>query len=76
MIADPSLLATSLSSEGWAALLRLVSLDDSLQVQAKWVTPALFRNEANMARQGFGRGVYRSFADLLPPNVAALRAGL
>lgn len=37
---------------------------------------ASFRSEVNMARHGFGRGVYRYFADPLPEPVAALRREL
>ncbi len=76
MITDPSTVATSLSSEGWALVPRLMSAEDCLQVQAGWALPALFRSEVNMARHGFGRGMYRYFTDPLPPKVAALRAGL
>jgi len=76
MIADPSLLATSLASEGWAVLPGLISPDDSLKLQATWASRALFRSEVNMARHGFGQGLYRYFADPLPPEIAALRTTL
>jgi uncharacterized protein len=55
---------------------RLISPDDCKQVRATWSTPAPFRSEVNMARHGFGRGVYRYFADPLPSEIAALRTGL
>ncbi len=76
MITDPATVAASLSSDGWALLPRLMSVEDCWRVQAGWADPALYRSEVNMARHGFGRGVYRYFADPLPPYVAALRAGL
>jgi uncharacterized protein len=76
MIDDPILLAKSLADEGWAILPRLISPDDSKEVQTAWCTPSLFRSEVNMVRHGFGQGVYRYFADPLPPQIARLRTGL
>lgn len=76
MIADTAALAQSLADDGWAILPRLLSLDECRDMQATWTTPALCRSEVNMARHGFGRGVYRYFGDPLPERVAALRAGL
>lgn len=76
MIDDPTSLAQSLADDGWAILPRLLSPDDCHAVQATWATPTVFRSEVNMARHGFGRGVYRYFADPLPEQVAALRTGL
>ena len=66
----------SLTNDGWAILPRLLSPDDCADIQATWATPTRFRSEVNMARHGFGRGVYRYFADPLPAPVAALRMGL
>ena len=43
---------------------------------ALWQQPGLFRSEVHMARHGYGRGVYRYFADPLPDAVAALRRTL
>ncbi len=66
----------SLTDEGWAVLPHLLSLPDCLALQAHWQKPAIFRSEVNMARHGFGRGVYRYFADPLPALVATLRTEL
>jgi hypothetical protein len=76
MIADPTTLAKSLTDDGWAILPRLLSPDECDDARANWATPALFRSEVNMARHGFGRGMYRYFADPLPDPVQALRIGL
>jgi hypothetical protein len=76
MIADRLVLATSLADDGWAVLPRLISADACQHVRASWSVPTLFRSEVNMARHGFGQGVYRYFADPLPSNVAAWRTGL
>jgi uncharacterized protein len=76
MLTDTDTLARSLATEGWAVLPRLLSPEACAKARAFWQTPTLFRSEINMARHGFGRGIYRYFADPLPPQVAALRAGL
>jgi uncharacterized protein len=76
MIPDPAALAQSLTDDGWAIVPHLLSLDECAAIQAAWHTPTLFRSEVNMARHGFGRGIYRYFADPLPERVAALRAEL
>ncbi|MEP6786555.1 MAG: 2OG-Fe(II) oxygenase [Sphingomonadales bacterium] len=76
MIDDPRALAKSLTDDGWAILPRLLSPDECRDMQATWGTPTLFRSEVNMARHGFGRGVYRYFADPLPDAVQALRRDL
>lgn len=66
----------SLTDEGWAVLPHLLSPPDCLALQGNWQKPAIFRSEVNMVRHGFGRGVYRYFADPLPERIAALRSGL
>jgi hypothetical protein len=76
MIADPTAFAQSLADDGWAILPRLLSPEDCAKLQATWATPSLFRSEVNMARHGFGRGVYRYFADPLPEPVATFRTEL
>lgn len=76
MIANTAALAKSLDAEGWAILPRFLSLDQCRDLQSTWEMRTLFRSEVNMARHGFGRGVYRYFADPLPTPVATLRAGL
>ncbi len=76
MISDPAALAQSLADDGWAILPRLLLPNDCQAIQAAWHTPTLFRSEVNMARHGFGRGVYRYFADPLPEAIQGLRTGL
>jgi hypothetical protein len=75
MISDTAALTQSLADDGWAILPRLLSLDACRDMQAMWDT-SVFRSEVNIARHGFGRGVYRYFADPLPEPVATLRHGL
>ncbi len=66
----------TLNTDGWAILPRLLTPDACNDVQAMWDTLPLFRSEVNMARHGFGQGLYRYFADPLPSPVAALRSDL
>ncbi len=75
MITDARALLQSLTDDGWAILPQLLSVEACRDVQAAWGT-AVFRSEVNMARHGFGRGVYRYFADPLPEPVATLRREL
>lgn len=65
----------SLTDEGWAILPNLLSPADCASMQAAW-NASVFRSEVNMARHGFGRGVYRYFADPLPEPIATLRRNL
>ena len=76
MTLDATALAQSLAEDGWAVLPHLLSPGECHAVQETWTTPKFFRSEVNMARHGFGRGVYRYFGDPLPGAVLALRAGL
>lgn len=57
---------------GAAVLPALLSADQCAALVALW-DHAAFRKEVVMARHGFGRGVYRYFADPLPPVIARLR---
>lgn len=75
MISDATVLANSLADDGWAILPQMLTASSCRNVQAMWDTPS-FRSEVNMTRHGFGRGVYRYFADPLPEPVAALRCEL
>lgn len=75
MISDPALLDQTLADNGWAILPEFLSPDACINVASKWDTP-VFRSEVNMARHGFGRGVYRYFADPLPEPIASLRRDL
>lgn len=75
MMPDPATLAQSLSEDGWAIVPQLLSIDACNDVRTMWDMPS-FRSEVTMARHGFGRGVYRYFADPLPEPIAALRRDL
>jgi hypothetical protein len=76
MIVDPAHLDQKLADHGWAILPKLLTSNDCVDIQTMWSNAALFRSEVNMARQGFGRGVYRYFADPLPDPIQAFRVGL
>jgi hypothetical protein len=76
MIVDPAHLDQKLADDGWAILPKLLPSNDCVDMQLMWSNAALFRSEVNMARQGFGRGVYQYLADPLPDPVQALRVGL
>lgn len=75
MISDSASIIQSLADDGWATLPHLLSAETCNDLQAMWDTSS-FRSEVNMARHGFGRGVYRYFADPLPEPVATLRRDL
>ena len=75
MILDATALDQSLAADGWAIIPQLLSVDACRHIQASWDTPS-FRSEVNMARHGFGRGLYRYFGDPLPEPIAALRRDL
>ena len=65
-----------LDAEGWSTLGPLLGRDACRALIRAFDRDALFRSTVDMARHGFGRGVYRYFAAPLPDLVADLRAGL
>ncbi|CAN5208739.1 2OG-Fe(II) oxygenase [soil metagenome] len=67
---------TDLDRHGAAILPALLSPAACADIVALWDDPAPFRKTVDMARHGFGRGLYRYFAYPLPDAVAALRARL
>jgi len=69
-------LESDLDTHGAAILPALLSPAQCQEMIALWQQPDRFRSEVHMARHGYGRGVYRYFADPLPLAVAALRTAL
>lgn len=66
----------ALDAQGFAHLGRLVAEEEGAALAAAFARKDGFRSTVDMARHGFGAGLYRYFADPLPPSVAALRQGL
>lgn len=66
----------ALDAEGFAHLGRLVADEEGAALADAFARKDGFRSTIDMARHGFGAGIYRYFADPLPPTVAALRQGL
>lgn len=73
---DWTAIEAALDTEGWAVLPGLLTPKYCAALVAGYDDDARFRSTITMARHGFGRGEYRYFAYPLPPQVAALRAGL
>ena len=68
--------ATELDERGCALLPGLLDEGNCAAMRGLWDDRARFRSEVNMARHGYGRGVYRYFDYPLPDPVAALRTEL
>ena len=68
--------ATELDERGCALLQGLLDESSCAAIRGLWEDRARFRSEVNMARHGYGRGVYRYFGYPLPDPIAALRAEL
>jgi hypothetical protein len=67
---------TDLDRHGAAVLPALLSPEQCAGIAALWADPAPFRKTVDMARHGYGSGLYRYFAYPLPDPVADLRARL
>ncbi|HEY0395631.1 MAG TPA: 2OG-Fe(II) oxygenase [Candidatus Elarobacter sp.] len=65
-----------LDARGYAILSGMVPAERCAALRALFEDDAAFRNTVVMERHGYGRGVYRYFANPLPPPVAQLRADL
>jgi hypothetical protein len=65
-----------LDAQGCALLPGLLDADACAALRDGWEARDRFRSEVAMARHGFGRGIYRYYADPLPEPVAGLRGGL
>ena len=65
-----------LDARGYAILSGMVAADERAALRALFDDDAAFRNTVVMERHGYGRGVYRYFANPLPPLVAQLRTEL
>jgi uncharacterized protein len=68
--------AAELDEHGCALLPGLLDEPACATTRGLWDDRARFRSEVNMARHGYGRGVYRYFDYPLPDSIAALRRGL
>ncbi len=66
-------LEADLSAQGYAVTPSLLSKGECVEVAALYERDALFRKTVNMARQRFGEGEYRYFAEPVPEPVAGLR---
>ncbi len=73
---DWDAIGAALDADGWARLPRLLRSAECSALRAVYADDSRFRSTVDMARQGFGRGEYRYFANPLPPLVAALRESL
>ncbi|HKM62246.1 MAG TPA: 2OG-Fe(II) oxygenase [Acidisphaera sp.] len=67
---------SELDAYGAAELGTLLSADECAGFAARFDDDAVFRSTVVMARHGFGRGVYRYFADPLPHAIVSLRTAL
>ena len=72
---DWTVVATALDAHGYAVLPDLLSSTECDRLCDGWAS-ADYRSEVNMARHGFGRGIYRYYAYPLPELVQRLRASL
>ena len=73
---DWAAIGDDLDGHGFAVTPPLLTADECDGLSAGFDDPSLWRSTVVMARHGYGRGVYRYFADPLPPLVADLRRGL
>ncbi len=65
-----------LDERGYAVTRGLLDARARADLRARFDDDAAFRSTVVMERHGYGRGVYRYFANPLPPAVAALRERL
>lgn len=68
--------AAELDEHGCSLLPGLLDESSCAAIRGLWENRARFRSEVNMARHGFGRGVYRYFDYPLPDPIAVLRTEL
>ncbi len=66
-------LEADLDAQGYAVTPPLLSADECVELAALYPRNSLFRKTVNMARQSFGDGEYRYFADPVPKPIASLR---
>lgn len=69
-------LEDELGARGYAVLPKLLDAAACDALRGRFDDDGAFRNTVVMERHGYGRGVYRYFADPLPPHVAQLRERL
>ena len=68
--------AAELDEHGCAVLPGLLDESSCAAIRGLWEERARFRSEVNMARHGYGRGVYRYFDYPLPDPIERLRTQL
>jgi hypothetical protein len=73
---DWNCVAASLAADGYAALPRLLTAQESEALISLYSHPELFRSRIEMSRFKFGRGEYQYFRYPLPPLVETLRQAL
>ena len=66
-------LEADLNAQGYALTPSLLSQGECDEVAALYPRDPLYRKTVNMARQSFGDGEYRYFADPVPEPIASLR---
>jgi len=68
-------LHATLDARGYAVTPPLLSSDECGELARLYENASLFRKTVNMARQSYGEGEYRYFAEPVPEPVATLREG-
>jgi hypothetical protein len=71
--ADWSRIHGEMDERGWSVVPAVLSARECRALADLFDRDALFRSTVTMQRVGYGHGVYRYFADPLPPLVEALR---
>jgi hypothetical protein len=66
-------LETELNARGYVVTPSVLSDGECAEIAALYDRDALFRKTVNMARQSYGNGEYRYFAEPVPESVASLR---
>jgi hypothetical protein len=69
-------LGADLDRDGFALTPPLLTPEECRELRVGFDEPGLWRSTVVMGRHGYGRGVYRYYADPLPPLVADLRTRL
>ncbi|HEX4508129.1 MAG TPA: 2OG-Fe(II) oxygenase [Alphaproteobacteria bacterium] len=75
-MSDWTQIAGDLDRDGCAVIPGLLDTEKCWAMVALWSRDALFRKRIDMARHGYGQGVYKYFAYPLPDPIADLRARL
>lgn len=60
-------------ADGFAVAPQVLTAEQTAEIQAFWPQANAFRASIDMVRYNFGKGMYRYFADPLPPLIHSLR---